>query len=89
MLQKMMIILVAGVGIAIGSDADASVRGGHRGGAAHVGKGLHYHRHLAYQRHFAPDWSFDLSYWDDHNCSVPYYYNQFGSWNGFGCFPRH
>ena len=27
-------------------------------------------------------------YWDPHNCTVPYYYNSFGSWNGFSCYPR-
>ena len=46
---------------------------------------------LDHDRNFDHDRSFNRTYgyWDDHGCSYPYYYNAYGSWNGFGCYPAH
>jgi hypothetical protein len=95
MMRKIMIILVSGVGLAIGQVADASahlgcgyvsgsVSDGHRAAPTCGGRRRHHDQRLDRA------WSFHRSYgyWDDHDCSVPYSYNAFGSWNGFACYPR-
>ena len=93
MLRKIMIILVSGVGLATGHAADASahfgcgyVSGshGHRTAPTCGGRWLYRDQHRDHGRSF----HYRYGYWDAHDCSVPYYYNSFGSWNGFWCYPR-
>ena len=89
MLRKIMLILISGVGLASGHATDASA---HSGCGYASGRGFYltaptcgntwsWDRHVV-RRHYSS------GYWSDHDCTVPYSYNAFGSWNGFACTPR-
>jgi hypothetical protein len=93
MLRKIMIVLVCGIGLATGQAADASAQSGcgymsgsrgHHAAPTCGGRWLHHEQRL----HRGKSIRGGSGYWDAHDCSVPYYYNSFGSWNGFWCDPR-